>query len=78
MFRSLVGLVVDLRAECVGELLRGAAAFLAQVVTLTEVLAQVLIVAVGRQKSKHKASTQSSVCMSAFFKGEKIKIFPDL
>lgn len=50
VFRSLVGLVVYLRAECVGELLCGAAAFLAQVVTLTEVLTQVLIVTVGSQK----------------------------
>lgn len=61
VLRSLVGLVVDLSAECVGELLGGTAAFLAQVVTLTEVLAQVLVVAVGRQTSKHKASTHSSI-----------------
>lgn len=52
VLRSLVGLVVDLSAECVGELLCGTAAFLTQVVTLPEVLAQVPIVAVGRQKSE--------------------------
>lgn len=56
---SLVGLVVDLGAECVGELFGGTAALLAQVVTLAEVLAQVPVVAVGRHKSKHKASTQN-------------------
>lgn len=50
VLRSLVGLVVDLSAECVGELLCGTAAFLAQVMTLTEVLTQVLIVTVARQK----------------------------
>lgn len=44
---GLVSLVVDLSAEGVGELFGGAAAFLAQVVTLSEVLAQVLIIAVG-------------------------------
>lgn len=37
--RRLVCLVVDLRAEGVGELFRGAASFLAQIVTLSEVLA---------------------------------------
>lgn len=44
---GLVGLVVDLRAECVGELFCGTAAFLTQIVTLSEVLTQVLIIAVG-------------------------------
>lgn len=43
---SLVGLVVDLRAECMGELFCGAAALLTQVVALSEVLAQVLVIAV--------------------------------
>lgn len=60
VLRSLVGLVVDLSAECVGELFCGAAAFLTQVVTVPEVLAQVAIVAVGRQKSEHK---NVSVCL---------------
>lgn len=44
---SLVGLVVDLRAECMGELFCGAAALLTQVVALSEVLAQVLVIAVN-------------------------------
>lgn len=57
VFCSLVGLVVDLCAECVGELFCGAAAFLTQVVTLPKVLAQVLIVTVARQKFKYKTST---------------------
>lgn len=60
VLRSLVGLVVDLGAECVGELFCGAAAFLTQVVTVPEVLAQVAIVAVGRQKSEH---INVSVCL---------------
>lgn len=55
--RGLVGLVVDLSAECVGELLGGTAAFLAQVVAFSEVLAQVLIITVdSKVKNKiHKA-----------------------
>lgn len=66
VLRSLVGLVVNLSAECVGELFSGAAAFLTQVVTLPEVLTQVLIVAVGQQKSEHKRSVSmhSSLCTS--------------
>lgn len=44
---SLVGLVVDLRAECMSELFRGAAAFLTQVVALSEVIAQVPVVTAG-------------------------------
>lgn len=43
---SLVGLVVDLSAECMGELFCGTAAFLTQIVALSEVLAQVLIITV--------------------------------
>lgn len=43
---SLVSLVVDLGAEGVGELLGGAAALLAQVVAFSEVLTQVLVIAV--------------------------------
>lgn len=76
VLRSLVGLVVDLGAECVGELFCGAAAFLTQVVTLPEVLAQVLIVAVGRQKSEHKRS--ASVCMSVYKKKKKKQLFKHL
>ena len=50
---SLVSLVVDLCAECMGELLCGAAAFLAQIVTFSEVLAQVLVITVdSRVKNK--------------------------
>lgn len=50
---SLVGFVVNLRAECMGELFHGTAAFLTQIVTLPEVLAQVLIITVGsRVKNK--------------------------
>lgn len=43
---SLVGLVVNLSAECMGELFCGTAAFLTKVVTLSEVLAQVLVITV--------------------------------
>lgn len=43
----LVGLVVNFSAECMGELFGGTAAFLTQVVTIPEVFAQVLIIAVG-------------------------------
>lgn len=43
---SLVGLVVDLSAECMGELFCGTAAFLTQIVALSEVLAQVRIITV--------------------------------
>ncbi len=46
VFCSLVGLVVDLSAECVGELFCGTAALLTQIVTLSEVLAQVRIITV--------------------------------
>lgn len=43
---SLVGLVVDLSSECVSELFSSAVAFLAQIVTLPEVLSEVLIITV--------------------------------
>ena len=43
---GLVSFVVDLSAECMGELLGGTAAFLAQVVAFSEVLAQVLVITV--------------------------------
>lgn len=51
-----MSLVVDLGAESVGELFGGAAAFLAQVVTLSEVLAQVLIIAVDSGLKNKKFS----------------------
>lgn len=43
---SLVGLVVNLTAECMGELFCSTSAFLTQVVALSEVLAQVLVITV--------------------------------
>lgn len=43
---SLVGLVVDLGSECVSELFSRAVAFIAQIVTLPEVLSEVLIITV--------------------------------
>lgn len=46
---SLVGLVVDLGSECVSELFSSAVAFLAQIVTLPEVLSEVLIITVQDQ-----------------------------
>lgn len=50
---GLVGLVVYLGAECMGELFCGTAAFLTQIVTLSEVLAQVLVITVdSRVKNK--------------------------
>lgn len=52
---SLVGFVVNLSAECMGELFCGTAAFLTQIVALPEVLAQVLIITVGsRVQSKRQ------------------------
>lgn len=50
---SFVGLVVNLSAKCMGELFCGTSAFLAQVVTLSEVLTQVLVITVeSRVKNK--------------------------
>lgn len=43
---SLVSLVVDLGSECVSELFSSAVAFLTQIVTLPEVLSEVLIITV--------------------------------
>ena len=51
---SLVGLVVDLSAECMCELFCGTAAFLTQIVALSEVLAQVLITVDRKVKNKKK------------------------
>lgn len=48
---GLVGLVVDLSAECMSELFCGTAAFLAKIVTISEVVAQVRIITVD---SKNK------------------------
>lgn len=50
---GFVSLVVNLSAECMGELFCGTSAFLAQVVTLSEVLAQVLVITV-ESKVKYK------------------------
>ena len=58
---GLVGLVVDLSAECVCELFCGTAAFLTQIVTLSEVLTQVLIITVGC-RVKNKMSTGFVFC----------------
>lgn len=44
---SLVSLVVNLGAKRVSELFCGAATFLAQIVTLSEVLTQILVITVG-------------------------------
>lgn len=52
--RGFVGLVVDLGAECMGELFVGTAALLTQVVTLFEMLAQVRVIAVWRAGFKIK------------------------
>lgn len=51
---SLVGLVVDLSAECMCELFCGTAAFLTQIVALSEVLAQVLIITVDSKVKNNK------------------------
>lgn len=44
--RSFVRFIVNLGSECMGELFSSAVAFLAQIVTLPEVLSEVLIIAV--------------------------------
>lgn len=44
---SLVSLVVNLGAKRVSKLFCGAATFLAQIVTLSEVLTQILVITVG-------------------------------
>lgn len=47
---GLVGFVVDLRAEGVSKLFGGTPTFLAQIVTLPEVFAQILVVTVDKKK----------------------------
>lgn len=42
----LVGFIVNLSSECMGELFSSAVAFLTQIVTLPEVLSEVLIITV--------------------------------
>lgn len=54
VFCSFVGLVVDLGTECMSELFCGAAALLTQIVTVSEVLAQVRVVAVDVDKDVNK------------------------
>lgn len=43
---SFVGFIVDLGSECMGELFSSTVAFLTQIVTLPEVLSEVLIITV--------------------------------
>lgn len=50
---SSVGFIVDLSSECMSELFSRAVAFLAQIVTLPEVLSEVPIITVSNQLSKN-------------------------